>query len=144
MLTLHGPLSHPAPYYVWTAESHIVIDSLEELHVIFCDVLSLSLLSLFREDASFRRATDAGVDSLSWCFNMSVLLEPRCSWDCINKPTGVWVEHVSFGSYTCQDIIHHTSAAVPLFSRGFQRIALVVKVICLFFFFPFFFSYFPA
>lgn len=82
------------------------------------------------EDASFRRATDAGVDSLSWCFNMSVLLEARCFWDCINKPTGVWVEHVSLNSYTCQDIIHHTLAAVPLFSAGFQHSALVLKVIC--------------
>lgn len=107
-----------------------------------CNLLwcALFILAVFisrrrAQDASFRRATDAGVDSLSWCFNMSVLLEPCCFWDCINKPTGVWVEHVSFNSYICQDIIHHTSAAVLLFSGGFQQIALIVKVICLFFFF---------
>lgn len=106
-------------------------------NLLWCAVFILAVFISRRlaEDASFRRATDAGVDSLSWCFNMSVLLEPRCFWDCINKPTGVWVEHVSFDSCRCQDIIHHTSAAVPLFSGVFQWIALVVKMICHLFFF---------
>lgn len=100
-------------------------------NLLWCASFILAVLIPRRhaEDAGFRRVTDAGVDSLSWCFNMSVPLDLRCFWDCINRPTGVWVEHVSFNSYACQDIIHHTSAAVPLFPGKFQRIA--VRVICL-------------